>query len=78
MPVQALLEFEELDGTYLNAKVAVLRIMCDNLYRVISSFQPAFSSNTSIRYGNKPYLKDSRIIALALLARPQAGARTSN
>lgn len=63
-PVQALLRFEEMAGAYPNAKVAVLSIMLDNLYRMVNSFRPAFSYNSSIRYGIKPYMKDGQIIAL--------------
>lgn len=60
-PTQAVLNLQENMGRYPHAKVVVLGIMYENLYRMMNSYRPVLYGNSS-NYTFKPYMQGGEII----------------
>ncbi len=59
-PVQSFINLNERLQNYPHAKVVVLGIMYENLYRMMNSYRPVLYEKTS-DYGLKPYMADAQI-----------------
>ena len=60
-PTQALLNLEAVAGRYPEARVAVLGIMYENLYRMVNSYRPVLYDKSS-NFTLKPYMKGGDIV----------------
>jgi hypothetical protein len=61
-PVQAFLNLKEKVDLYPKAKVVILGMMYENIFRMVNSYRPVLAEKSS-EYGFKPYTKDGRIVA---------------
>ena len=62
-PTQSLLNLQQNISRYPRAKVVVLGIMYENLYRMVNSYRPVLYS-TSSNYTLKPYMAAGQIVPL--------------
>lgn len=60
-PTQSLLNFSKNVTRYPRAKVVVLGIMYENLYRMVNSYRPVLYS-TSSNYSLKPFMAEGKIV----------------
>ncbi|MEZ5504166.1 MAG: hypothetical protein R3E50_16475 [Halioglobus sp.] len=60
-PAQSLLNLQENIARYPQAKVAILVIMYENLYRMLNSYRPVLYTQSS-DYSLKPYMADGHIV----------------
>lgn len=59
-PTQAVLRLEEKIETYPHARVTILAIMYENLYRMMNAYRPVLYDN-STNYTLKPFMADGEI-----------------
>jgi hypothetical protein len=59
-PVQAFLSLKQKIGLYPQARVVVLGVMYENVYRMMNSYRPVLYEN-AFDYGLKPYLSQGEI-----------------
>jgi hypothetical protein len=59
-PTQAFLNLKKTLGLYPKARIAILAIMYENLYRMVNSYRPVLYS-TSSNYTLKPFMADAEI-----------------
>jgi hypothetical protein len=59
-PTQAFLNLKKKLGLYPKARIAILAIMYENLYRMVNSYRPVLYS-TSSNYTLKPFMADAEI-----------------
>jgi len=60
-PVQSLLNLQQNIGRYPQAKVVVLGIMYENLYRMVNSYRPVLYVNSS-NFTLKPYMAGGKLV----------------
>lgn len=60
-PVQALLKLEAAVGHFPKARIAVLSILDDDVYRMLNSFRPVLNPDTGIHFGLKPFWDGTEI-----------------
>jgi len=57
-PTQALLKLQGSIDSFPKARIAILSIMYDDIYRMVNAYRPAYAINTSFIYGFKPFMRD--------------------
>lgn len=60
-PAQALLNLKEKIELYPKAKVVILGMMYENIFRMVNAYRPVLADNSSV-YRFKPYVKDGVIM----------------
>jgi lysophospholipase L1-like esterase len=60
-PVQAFLSFKGKIGLYPDARVVILGIMYENVYRMVNSYRAVLNEN-AFSYGLKPYISNGKIV----------------
>jgi len=60
-PTQSLLYLQQNVSRYPRARVVVMGIMYENLYRMVNSYRPVLYSGAS-DYALKPYMRDGRVV----------------
>ena len=64
-PLQAVEKFEGLSEQQRSFHTAVLLIMHENVWRIVNSFKPVYSSfKSDFYFGLKPFVQDGRIVLL--------------
>ncbi len=61
-PTQSLLYLQQNISRYPRARVVVMGIMYENLYRMVNSYRPVLYSGAS-DYALKPYMRDGRVVS---------------
>ncbi len=61
-PVQSILNFQEQAGRYPEARIVVLGIMYENLYRMVNSYRPVLYDSVYSTYSLKPHMKDGQVV----------------
>jgi hypothetical protein len=64
-PVQALLKLETSLAHFPKARVAVLTILDDDVYRMPNSYRPVLFARTGLHFGLKPYWRDGAFHGLS-------------
>jgi len=59
-PVQAFLNLKEKVGLYPNAKVVILGMMYENIFRMVNSYRPVLADKSS-QYRFKPYIQNGEV-----------------
>jgi hypothetical protein len=60
-PVQGFLNLKRKIDLYSRAKIAILAIMYENIYRMVNSYRPVLADHTSLAYGLKPHVAGGAI-----------------
>jgi hypothetical protein len=60
-PLQAFLNLKQKIDLYPRARIAILAIMYENIYRMVNSYRPVLADHTSLLYGLKPHMAGGAI-----------------